>query len=48
MDWGIYQQRFESGTQIVDGDRIIGGVADDLLVGARAIRPWLVVRAMMR
>ena len=32
-DWGIDQQRFESGTQLVDGDRIIGGVGDDLLVG---------------
>ena len=32
---GIYARRYESGTQIVDGDRIIGGVGDDLLVGWR-------------
>ena len=31
--YGIYQQRFVSGTQIVDGDRIIGGATDDILVG---------------
>ena len=30
---GIYARRYESGTQLVDGDRIIGGVGDDLLVG---------------
>ena len=32
-NYGIYQQRFVSGTQIVDGDRIIGGATDDILVG---------------
>ena len=30
---GIYARRYESGTQLVDGDLIIGGVGDDLLVG---------------
>ena len=30
---GIYASRYESGTQLVDGDLIIGGVGDDLLVG---------------
>ena len=31
--YGIYARRYESGTQLVDGDLIIGGVGDDLLVG---------------
>ncbi|MDA8628446.1 hypothetical protein N9L77_09850, partial [Pseudomonadales bacterium] len=30
---GVYQQRFVSGTQIVDGEIVIGGESDDVLVG---------------
>ena len=45
---GIYARRYESGTQIVDGDRIIGGATDDILVGGAGDQTWLVARAMMR
>ena len=44
----VFMHAFESGTQIVDGDRIIGGATDDILVGGAGDQTWLVARAMMR